>query len=95
MALPRMRLVDQAYEELKQLDPNTAISKNFIRKLTKSGKIRTVQVGRRTLLSFDSLLEYLETLDGEPDETPASYGEIRPVPENLPCPRHAGRKTRA
>lgn len=95
MALPRMRLVDQAYEELKQLDPNTAISKNFIRKLAKSGKIHTVQVGRRTLLSFDSLLEYLETLNGQQDETPASYGEIRPVPENLPRPQHAGRKNRA
>lgn len=82
MAIQRMRTIDKLYAEIKTIDPDTAISKNYIWKLAKSGKIKTVHVGRRILISLDSLLEYLETLDDEP-EAAASYGEIRPVPENL------------
>ena len=55
----RMRTLDEAYTELKQLDPNTAVSKYFIRRLALSGKIPTVMCGRKRLLNFDGLLAYL------------------------------------
>ena len=57
--LSRMRTLDEAYTELKQLDPNTAVSKYFIRRLALSGKIPTVMCGRKRLLNFDGLLAYL------------------------------------
>ena len=55
----RMRTLDEAYTALKQLDPNTAVSKYFIRRLALSGKIPTVMCGRKRLLNFDGLLAYL------------------------------------
>ena len=54
-----MRTLDEAYRELKQLDSGTAVSKYFIRQLALSGKIPTVMCGRKRLINFDGLLDYL------------------------------------
>lgn len=59
MALPRMRLLDQAYEEVKKMDPQTAITKNIIRELVIDGEIKCVMVGRKRLINVDDLIEYL------------------------------------
>lgn len=61
MALPRMRLLDQAYEEVKKIDPQTAITKNIIRGLAIDGEIKCVMVGRKRLINVDDLIEYLST----------------------------------
>lgn len=61
MALPRMRLLDQAYEEVKKMDPQTAITKNIIRELVIDGEIKCVMVGRKRLINVDDLIEYLST----------------------------------
>ena len=57
--LARMRTLDEAYNELKQLDGNTAVSKYFIRQLALSGKIPTVMCGRKRLINLDGLIAYL------------------------------------
>ena len=54
-----MRTLDEAYNELKQLDGNTAVSKYFIRQLALSGKIPTVMCGRKRLINLDGLIAYL------------------------------------
>ncbi len=61
MGLPRMRLLDQAYEEVKKIDPQTAITKNIIRGLAIDGAIKCVMVGRKRLINVDDLIEYLST----------------------------------
>ena len=58
-SLARMRTLDEAYNELKQLDGNTAVSKYFIRQLALSGKIPTVMCGRKRLINLDGLIAYL------------------------------------
>jgi len=55
----RMRLLNEAYAELKEIDPQTNVSKNFIRQLAISGKIPVVNVGKRRLINMDGLLAYL------------------------------------
>jgi excisionase family DNA binding protein len=73
--LARMRTIDEAYSELKQLDPNTAVSKYFIRRLALSGKIPTMMCGRKRLLNFDGLLAYLNgTTPSTAEQTPRLVG---------------------
>lgn len=76
MALPRMRLLKDAYEEIKAMDPNTAVTPYYIRQLAISGKIPTHMAGRKRLLSLDALISYLENPDPEDIPAPES-GKIR------------------
>lgn len=64
--LPRMRTLDECYRELKQLDPNTAVTKYYVRRLALSGAIPTVMCGRKRLINLDGLLEYLQSPHTEP-----------------------------
>ena len=75
--LSRMRTLDECYNELKALDPDTAVSKYFIRQLAISGKIPCIQAGRKRLINFDKLLDYLSG-NNQSQETQTSSG-IRAV----------------
>ena len=63
MNVVRMRFPRQALEELRRLDPETPVSLPMIRRLVKTGTIPSVVVGngRRRLINFDALLDYLAT----------------------------------
>lgn len=54
-----MRLLKDAYTEIKALDPNTAISRYFIRQLVLSGKVPCTMAGRKRLVNLDALIAYL------------------------------------
>ncbi len=56
--MPRMRLIKDAFEQLKQDDPNTAITLYALRTIVKSGTVPTIRLGRKILINYDSLLEY-------------------------------------
>ena len=58
--LARMRTLDAAYEMLKAEDPDTAISKYYLRYLMLSGQIPVHRVGCKRLLNYDALLVFLE-----------------------------------
>lgn len=79
--LPRMRTLDECYRELKQLDPNTAVSKYFVRRLAVSGAIPTVKCGCKRLINLDGLIEYLQSPHTEPllDENMLSVNGIRRI----------------
>jgi excisionase family DNA binding protein len=69
MPISRMRLLDEAAAELKKMDPDTSITKYFIRKLAIDGKIKSIMAGRKRLINLDSLLEYLsESHENQPKE---------------------------
>lgn len=55
----RMRTIRQALSEIKELDPSTAVTYNFLRNLCNSRKITTVNIGKKFLLNFDELLALL------------------------------------
>lgn len=59
MPLPRMRLLKEAATEIKELDPQTAVTTYFIRQLAIEGKIKSTMAGRKRLINFDDLLNYL------------------------------------
>ena len=67
--IPRMRTVHEAAQELKQLDPSTAVTEYHIRRLAVSGKLPRLKAGKKYLINFDTLLDYLENpRDGLRDE---------------------------
>ena len=86
IAVPRMRTIKEAMQELKELDPLTAMREYHIRDLVNNNKIPHVRAGRKILVNFDGLLKYLEQSEpSEPQETPqANYGTVRKVSLNMP-----------
>lgn len=57
--MPKMRLISEAFKQIKQEDPNTAITLNGLRCLVRQGKIPCAKIGRKTLINYTALLEYL------------------------------------
>lgn len=74
---PRMRYPEQALAELKLEDPSTPVTVYMIRRLVSTGTIPSIQMGRRRLLNYDSLLEYLA--HPVPEEAEHQRGGIRRV----------------
>lgn len=80
--MARMRYPQQALELLKQEDPGTQVTLNFIRTLANNGSIPHVKVGRRKLINYDALLEFLANpLDH--DQKREDLGVIRRVPTRM------------
>lgn len=54
----------------KELAPDAAVSKYFVRRLALSGAIPTVKCGCKRLINLDVLIEYLQSPQSEalPDE---------------------------
>lgn len=76
--LPRMRTLDETMKILREMDPDTSVSKYYVRQLALSGKISTRTTGRRRLINVDALIEYLSKVDDRPADSPAT-GRIRRI----------------
>ncbi len=84
MALPRMRTISGAYEEIKANDPNTGITRNYVYYLAKSGAIATIKRGNKTLLNLDMLIALIEQEGTSITPIPADskpYGKLRAIAE--------------
>ncbi len=57
--LPKMRLITQAYQQIKKEDPQTALTLNALKCLVRNGEIPSKKSGRKTLIIYDTLIEYL------------------------------------
>ena len=79
--IPRMRTVHEAAQELKSMDAHTAVTEYHIRQLALSGVLPRVKAGRKMLINFDLLLEYLAdpTADKFQVHTAADVNGIRPI----------------
>lgn len=55
----RMRTIDQAAAWLLENDPETALTKTALRRLVVTGKLPSVRVGQKYLISLESLEDYL------------------------------------
>lgn len=60
MATPRMRTAPGALEIIKELDPGTAVTLRYIRRLIATETVPHVDVGRKKLVNVDQLLKFLE-----------------------------------
>lgn len=55
----RMRTIDEAYSYIKQEDPDTALTKNALRRLVTDGTIPSVRVGLKYLIALENVEAYL------------------------------------
>ena len=59
-SLVRLRTVDEAYNDIKRMDPNTKVTKYFLKTLVKTGTVPSLKVGnRKRLIDLDLLIRYL------------------------------------
>ena len=59
MFIKRYRTIRECYENIKEMDNGTAITEWFIRSLCKSKQIEYIASGNKSLVNFDSLIDYL------------------------------------
>lgn len=58
--IKRMRTIAQAYEDLKEIDPHSSITRNYIRDLVIGGYIPFLQIKSKRLIDLDDLMEYIQ-----------------------------------
>lgn len=58
--IPRMRTVNEAAQEIKAIDPHTAMTPYHIRRLCLTGILPTVKAGKKILFNLDTLIEYMQ-----------------------------------
>lgn len=61
--LPRMRTLDACFNAIKEMDPNSAVSKYYIRQLALSGQISCKMCGAKRLINLDALIDFLSSSD--------------------------------
>lgn len=68
--IPHMLTIKECLEEIKTVDPKTSITEWFIRSLCKNKQIIYYLSGNKSLVDFNSLVEYLggEILEDENEE---------------------------
>lgn len=72
-----MRLLSEAFHQIKSDDPHTALTLCGLRRLINNGEIPSVRIGRKVLINYDALLGYLNTPVIKTPDT--RTGQIRQV----------------
>lgn len=62
--MKRIRTIDQAYDEIKAKDPETAISRYLVRQMVKQGTVPSLPSGKKRLVDVDVLERKIEELTG-------------------------------
>lgn len=58
--MSRIRTLSETYRFIKEMDAETAITPNALRRMAVSGQIPCVKAGKKYLIDIDVLLEYLK-----------------------------------
>lgn len=78
MTMPRMRTAEKVLAEIKQVDPDTEVTLNYIRALIRTEAVPVVRCGRKKLVNVDAIMELLANGYTMPQE-PQQMGVIRRV----------------
>jgi hypothetical protein len=79
-AIPRMRTMKMLHKEIHLLDNNSQVTKNFIRKVIITKKVKSVKAGSKYLVNLDEFLEYLANpTDDIVIDNIVSYGNLRKI----------------
>ena len=65
-----MRTIDQAFDYVLEQDSETSLTKTALRRLVTTGKLPSVRVGQKYLVSLETLEEYMN--GNIPDTSPAA-----------------------
>lgn len=58
--MARIRTIEKAFNEIRQSDPNTCITKHFIKNLIINGDIPHRKTGNRFLIDVDEVIRYAQ-----------------------------------
>ena len=61
----RMRLISEAYAEIKEADPNTAITMTGFRRLVLDGRIPSIMIGNKRVVSMEAVEGFFQYGDEE------------------------------
>ena len=77
----KMRLIREAYMQVKEDDPGTALTLCALRRIVRENKVPVVKIGRKMLLNYDALLDYLNSqgTEAETQDRLQDAGTIRKV----------------
>jgi hypothetical protein len=65
MSIPKIRTIGQCLEEIKVIDPETAITEWFLRCLCKANLVKHFMSGTKILVDLNDLLSYFNNENGE------------------------------
>lgn len=79
MASPRMRTISEAHAALMAADPDCCLTMSALRRLVRSGAIRSIRIGAKYLLDLSDVEGYLvgSCQSTEPPATPITVCGIR------------------
>ena len=58
--MARIRTIEKAFNEIRQIDPDTCITKHFIKHLIIEGEIPFRKSGNRYLIDVDEVMNYMK-----------------------------------
>lgn len=73
----RMRTIDAAWKYVKEVDPDTSLTKSALRRLIVSGTIPHTRIGTKYLVCLETLEAYLTGQLAEKPAEPDTVGGIR------------------
>ena len=65
MNIPRLRKIPQAIQEIKQQDPNTAITEYLLYELMRRGHLSQIKLGNAWLVNLEELYDFFKTKEEE------------------------------
>ena len=74
----KMRTIDQLAAYIRELDPDTALTKTALRRLVISGQIPCRKIGQKYIVSIEAVTDYLAETPKKEAQSPQVVG-IRPV----------------
>ncbi len=74
----RMRTLNEAFKYIQDNDPETCLTKSALRRLVTTGKLPSVKVGTKYLISLEILESTLKS-GFSVQKAPEPQGKIRPI----------------
>ncbi len=79
--MQKMRLISEAYNYIKEQDPDTCITKSGFARLVKEGRIPSIRIGNKIIVNLDNVERFFKDGDRALQEMAEieSKGKIRKV----------------
>ena len=74
----KIRTLSGIFEEIHKLDPQSQISRHFIRQAVISGVVKSMKAGNKYLVNLQDYLDYLDQPAGE-NKNATLYGSLRKI----------------
>ena len=71
---PRIRTIEQVYEEIKKSDPQSCVTMRGLRRILNENRVPSVKIGTKTWLNIDRMFDYLGAICyNQDDESDITY----------------------